>query len=95
MFAGNAHVLIPMTFEAQPADLVLVKGRTGSSLLNNAVLISATGRNRAGQPLKILSPEMQRTFGHFEGKVSIQRSPARLVAPDFVERAASFVRSLT
>ena len=95
LFAGNAHVRIPMTFAEQPTDLVLVKGRNGSRLLSNAVLISATGRNRAGQPLKILSPEMQSIFGHFEGKVSIQRSPARMVAPDFVERAGSFVRSLT
>jgi hypothetical protein len=80
--------------EQQKHRLVLVKGATGSRLLRNALLISVTGRNRAGQPLKILSPAMQGVFGDFEGKVSFQRSPTRWVDSTYVAEASAFVRSL-
>lgn len=44
--------------------------------------------------LKVLSPQMQKIFGTFGGKVSIQRSPPRWVEPAFVEKAIKFVSRL-
>jgi hypothetical protein len=44
--------------------------------------------------LKVLSPEMRRVFGTFDGKVSIQRSPPRWIEPAFVEKSISFVTGL-
>jgi hypothetical protein len=41
-----------------------------------------------GKPLKVLSPEMQRFFGRFGGKLSFQRSPTRWVDEDHIEKAA-------
>jgi len=95
VFGRNAHVRDRAAFADQYARLLLVKGGAGSRLLNRAVLISEVGTNRLGQPLRVLSTTMRQTFGDFGGKVSIQRSPPRWVAATFVDRAASFVRSLT
>ena len=50
--------------------------------------------DRSGKPLKILSPAMQRVFGDFDGKVSIQRSPPRWVESEFVEKAVKYVKGL-
>ena len=63
LFANNFHVRHQQVFERQRADLVLIKGSECSRLLREAVCISVMGRNRTGQPLKVLSPEMQRIFG--------------------------------
>jgi len=93
-FHANFHVRHADIFDRQRETLVLVKGGRGSCLFERAALISATGRDRAGKPLKILSPEMQRIFGDFGGKLSIQRSPTRWVAPEFSESAAAFVHTL-
>jgi len=73
---------------------VSVKGGSGSRLLTKAVKISVMGRDRAGKPLKVLSPEMQQIFGDFDGKLSFQRSPTRWVANEHVPGAACFVREL-
>jgi hypothetical protein len=94
LFEKNFHVRHQRVFERQKAELVLIKGSEKSRLLNKAVCISVMGRNRAGQPLKILSPEMQKIFGTFEGRLSFQRSPTRWVDPAYVRRAAEFMRSL-
>jgi len=94
LFSRNFHVRHSRVFERQQESLVLVKGTANSRLLHKAVQISVYGRNRAGKLLKVLSPEMRRIFGDFDGKVSIQRSPPRWVAPDFTAKAADFVRSL-
>ena len=94
IFGHNFHVRHPCIYERQKNDLVLVKGSSNSRLLNKAVLISTTGQDRSGRPLKVLSPEMQRIFGDFDGKISIQRSPTRWVKPDFVRKATEYVRSL-
>jgi hypothetical protein len=94
LFAANAHVRDRDVFQEQYPRLLLIKGGSGSRLLSRAVAISTMGTNRAGQPLKILSPAMQETFGDFGGRLSIQRSPPRWVIPEFVSRASSFVRSL-
>ena len=93
-FASNFHVRHEAVYSRQRDKLVLVKGGAGSRLLNKAVRISCEGQDRDGRPLKILSLEMQQIFGDFDGKLSIQRSPTRWVKPDYVERAATFVRSL-
>jgi len=94
LFAKNFHVRHQQVFERQKADLVLVKGSERSRLLKRAVCISVLGRNRAGQPLKVLSPEMQSIFGSFNGRLSFQRSPTRWVDPAFVPSAMEFMRSL-
>jgi hypothetical protein len=94
LFGFNFHVQHPTIYKRQKNDLVLVKGSSNSRLLNKAVLISTTGQDRSGRPLKVLSPEMQQIFGDFDGKISIQRSPTRWVKPDFVQKAAEYVRSL-
>ncbi len=94
LFSRNFHVRHPRIFDRQKESLVLVKGTASSRLLDKAVRISVYGKDRAGKPLKVLSPEMRRVFGDFDGKISIQRSPPRWVAPDFTAKAADFVRLL-
>jgi hypothetical protein len=94
LFSENYHVKHREIFERQKSELVLVKGSDQSRLLNNAICISDIGRDRNGRPLKVLSSQMQRTFGDFGGKISIQRSPPRWVEPDFAARAAEFIDSL-
>jgi hypothetical protein len=94
LFANNFHVRHRQVFERQKADLVLIKGSEHSRMLKKAVCMSAIGRDRAGQPLKVLSSEMQKIFGNFSGRISFQRSPTRWVEPAYVSRAAEFMRSL-
>jgi hypothetical protein len=94
LFGANFHVRHPGVFREQRDRLVLVKGSPQSRLLEKAVLLSATGRDRTGKPLKVLSPAMQEVFGDFGGRLSLQRSPPRRVDPAFVPTAAAFVRSL-
>ena len=94
MFGENFHVRHPELFDAQHDRLVLVKGNPSSRLLSKAQPISGIGRDRRGQPIHVLSEEMQGVFGTFAGVGSIQRCVPRWVAPEFVERAAAFVRSL-
>lgn len=94
LWGENFHVRHPGIFKRQRDALVLVKGSSSSRLLNRAVLMSATGRDRAGRPLKVLSPAMRKVFGDFNGRLSFQRSPTRWVDEAFVARAAQFMRSL-
>jgi hypothetical protein len=94
LFAKNFHVRHLRVFERQKAELVLVKGSQGSRLLRRAVCISVLGRDRAGRPLKVLSPNMQKIFGSFGGRLSFQRSPTRWVDPAYVTGAMEFMRSL-
>ena len=93
-FGQNFHVRYPAVIRRQKNDLVLVKGGPGSRLLRKAHRISAEGRDRAGKPLKVLSPKMQKVFGDFGGHVSIQRSPPRWVDPAFVDRAIDYLQDL-
>ncbi len=93
-FRNNFHVMHAGLFKQQKHSLVLVKGGTGSRLLEKAVKISSLGKDKAGHSLHRLSPHMQRIFGNFDGHTGIQRSPPRWVASEFTERAAGFVRSL-
>jgi len=95
LFRNNFHVRHQQVFERQRKELVLVKGSDRSRLLKNALCISVTGCNRRGQALKVLSPEMQKIFGSFNGRLSFQRSPTRWVDVNYVGRAAEFVRSLS
>ena len=90
----NFHVRHRAVYREQRGRLVLVKGDRGSRLLTTAVKINVVGTDRTGKPLKVLSPEMQRFFGRFGGKLSFQRSPTRWVDEDHVEKAAHFVRGL-
>jgi hypothetical protein len=92
--SNNFHVRHESVFLAQRDRLVLVKGGLGSRLLTKAMKISVLGQDRAGNPLKVLSPEMQQIFGDFDGKLSFQRSPPRWVASEHVPDAACFVRGL-
>jgi hypothetical protein len=81
-------------FEDQKDRLVLVKGNTNSRLLKKAVKISSKGTDRNGRPLHGLAPEMQAVFGGFGGHTSIQRSPPRWVAPEFIQHAVQFISVL-
>jgi len=94
LFENNFHVRHQRVFEQQKNELVLIKGSESSRILKKAVRISVTGRNRVGQPLKVLSPEMQNIFGTFKGRLSFQRSPTRWVDPAHVTQASEFMRSL-
>jgi len=93
-FSSNFHVRHPRILSKDWNDLVLVRGGSNSRLLNRATMISTTGHDRSGRPIKILSKEMRRVFGDFGGRLSIQRSPPRWVGQGLVEGAAEFVRSL-
>jgi putative DNA base modification enzyme with NMAD domain len=94
MFRNNFHVIHAEVFEDQKHRLVLVKGTENSRLLTKAVRLSSLGTDRSGRPLQRLSPETQQVFGDFGGNTGIQRSPPRWVAPQCVEGAAIFVKSL-
>jgi hypothetical protein len=94
LFSENYHVKHRDIYERQKGELILVKGSSQSRLLKKAVCISEIGKDRAGRPLKVLSVEMQKIFGDFDGKISIQRCPTRWVSPVHVTRAAEFIRSL-
>jgi hypothetical protein len=93
-FGVNFHVRHRPVFEHQKDRLVLVKGNGRSRLLRKARRISVLAKNKAGTPIHVLSPEMRKMFGNFNGHISIHRSPPRFVSREFVEKAASFVRSL-
>ncbi len=93
-FGSNFHVRYPPVFKRQKAGLVLVKGGPGSRLFRKAHQISSEGKDRAGKPLKVLSPAMRKVFGDFGGHVSIQRSPPRWVEPRFVNKAIRFLNGL-
>lgn len=93
-FPHNYHVKHSDVYERQKNALILVKGSPQSRLLKKAICISETGEDRAGRPLKVLSSEMQKIFGDFDGKISFQRSPTRWVKSQNISQAAEFVRSL-
>lgn len=93
-FGNNFHVRYPSVFKQQKDDLVLVKGGPDSRLFRMAHQISSEAKDRAGKPLKVLSPAMQKVFGDFGGHISIQRSPPRWVEPGFVDKAVDFVTKL-
>ena len=94
LFSDNFHVRHPSVFEKQKDTLVLARGTPRSRLFKKAHLLSSLSKNRAGQPLKVLSREMQKIFGGFDGKISFQRSPTRWVDSVYVEKAAAYIRSL-
>ncbi len=93
-FGKNFHVRYPAVYKKQKHDLVLVKGGPDSRLFNRAHQISSMGEDRSGKPLKVLSPKMQRIFGNFGGRISIQRSPPRWVDPRFVDKAIEYIGRL-
>jgi len=94
LFGNNFHVRHHGIYERQKADLVLIKGSEHSRLLNKAVRISVMGQDHTGKPLKVLSPEMQKIFGGFNGRISFQRSPTRWVDSAYVMQAVEFVEAL-
>jgi Nucleotide modification associated domain 3 len=93
-FGRNFHVRYRTVFKQQKDDLVLVKGGSGSRLFRKAYQISTYGQDRAGKPLKVLSPAMRKVFGDFGGHISIQRSPPRWVDPSFVDKAIGYLKDL-
>jgi hypothetical protein len=93
-FGANFHVRHRAVFEHQKDRLVLVKGSRNSRLLKKAWRISVVGKNKTGKPMYVLSSEMLKIFGDFNGHISIHRSPPRFVFQEFVNKAARFVRSL-
>ncbi len=93
-FGRNFHVRYPAVFKQQKNDLVLVKGGPGSRVYHKAHRISSEEKDRAGKPLKVLSPKMQKVFSDFGGHISIQRSPPRWVEAAFVDRAIDYLKEL-
>lgn len=93
IFKNNIHVH-PQVFLPIADKLILIAGNRNSKLLEKAVLISQKGKDSAGKSLHVLSDEMQKIFGNFDGKIGIQRSPPRWVLPEYIDRAAKFVKSL-
>lgn len=63
-------------------------------MFQRAHRISSEGKDRAGKPLKVLSPDMQKVFGDFSGHISIQRSPPCWVDASFVDRAIGYLKGL-
>lgn len=94
MFRNNFHVMHTDVLNDQRDRLVLIKGSANSRLLKKAVKISELGTDKSGHPLQRLSPEMQAVFGGFAGNTSIQRSPPRWVAPEFIQPASEFLSAL-
>jgi hypothetical protein len=93
-FGMNFHVRYRKVFKKQKDDLVLVKGGAKSRLFCKAHEISCEGKDRAGKPLKVLSPMMRGVFGDFGGRVSIQRSPPRWIESRFVDKAIGYLKEL-
>ena len=94
LFGKNFHVRHQQIFNRQKKTLVLIKGGDKSRLLKKAVKLSTEGKDQTGKPLKVISHEMQKIFGGFNGKISFQRSPTRWVDPAYAIQAAEFVREL-
>lgn len=94
LFNANFHVKHKTIFNKQRNRLVLVKGTQNSRLLHTACKISEYGQDRQGKPLKVISREMQKIFGDFDGKISIQRSSPRWIVPAYVYKTVTFVKSL-
>jgi len=95
IFGLNFHVKHPSVFARDRQSLVLVKGGPGSRLLKRAHCISSVGCDCNGRPLKVLSQQAIRIFGDFGGRTSIQRSPPRWVAEEFVPGAWRHLSALT
>lgn len=95
VFGSNFHVKHLSVFARDRKTLVLVKGGSGSRLLKYAHCISCVGHDCDGRPLKVLSKQAIGIFGDFGGRISIQRSPPRWVADEFVPRALKHLSALT
>lgn len=93
-FGRNFHVRHKAVFTNQKDRLVLVKGSKRSRLLKRAKRISILGSDKNGRAIHVLSPQMRKVFGDFDGHISIQRSPPRWVDERFVAKASAFVASL-
>jgi hypothetical protein len=93
-FAANFHVRHRSLFEKQRDDLVLVKGSPASRLLKKAHLLGETVTADNKPPIKKITAQMRQIFGDFAGRHSFQRSPTRWVEPNYVSRAARYVRLL-
>ena len=94
-FANNYHVRHRSVFEEQIEELVLVKGNPrGSRILERAIKFSQKGKNKAGQPMNVISDEMQKYFGDFNGKIGFPMSPPRWVIDSHLDTATEYVRSL-
>lgn len=91
---ANFHVMHDGLYQQQRERLVLVKGGAGSRLFSRAHCISTMSQDKAGHPLKVLSPSAQEVFGNFGGRISIQRSPPRWVLPSHIDRAKAYLQSL-
>ena len=94
-FRLNFHVMHRSVLAGGRDKVVLAKGTKNSRLLKKAVKIGERQRLKGGAWWQIITPEMACILGLFGGIGSLQRSTPRWVEPDFVERAARFVRSLS
>ena len=94
-FAKNYHVLHDSVFKEQKEELVLVKGNPKRSrILERAIKFSKKGENKAGEPMNVISDEMQKRFGDFKGKIGFPRSSPRWVVDTHIDNATQYVKSL-
>ncbi len=101
MFAENYHVIQDdvrgRTYkDGSKSELVLVKGGSGSKLLNTAVRLSAPKKRMdgGGHPVFVVDPALKQHFGSFTNLNAIQRSIPRWVKEDHTESAKRFVLRL-
>lgn len=101
VFGNNWHILHDDVKgrkykRGRKSELVLVKGGPGSRLLKKAVQLSSPRKkpDRGDRPVFVLDAKLEKYFGRFTTLNAIQRSIPRKIKPEFVARAARFVRSL-
>jgi len=92
----NEHIDVKTRwlFHEKKDTMILIKGTGNSHFLKKAIRLSCSGKDKAGRPLKVLSPEMQKVFGDWGGNIGIQRSTPRWVQNDHIKIAYDFVKSL-
>ncbi len=91
-YGRNFHVRHNEVFKTQLHRLTLVQGGPGSRLLERAVRMSATGKDRRNRPVHVLAPEMYSIFGELGGINSLQRSTARWADPEHAQAAGEFFK---
>ena len=100
-FGKNFHVMHENIFERdvlckKNKGLKLVKGTQKSKLLNKAYLISDKKPYGSDElPRFVVSKEMQKIFGDFDGKICIQRNALRfIIGEKFIEKTYSWLKKL-
>ena len=92
-YAGVFQYFYPRDKEYDK-KLILIQGTIGSRLLVKASRLSDYGKDKNGNRIKILRKKLEKRFGKFTKKNSLQRSPPRWVSRKFSRKAYSYVMKL-